>query len=127
MKLLICGHDNYGECVFSTLKFFKNDIDDYVSYLNDDGDFISGIKEYFARNNGDDVIVITDILGGNPNAEVIKAAKGTKARIISGLNIGGMLELLFREEITDREIADIVSGSRSVLVYVNQLFGRKDD
>lgn len=127
MRLLICGHGNYGECVFSTLKFFKDDIDDYVSYINDGVDFNSDLCAYLSLHKEEDIIILTDLLGGGPNAEVIKAVRGSDTRVIAGLNIGGMLEILFRDQISDDEIEELVDSSKSALVYVNDMFRRKDD
>ncbi len=34
MNFLLIGHSNYGECLYNTVKFFKNDIPN-VYYIND--------------------------------------------------------------------------------------------
>ena len=122
MKIMICGHSNYAECVFDTLKFFKADIDDDIVYFNDDANLPNNI-ERFLRDIDEDIVVLTDLLGGSPNALVMLEMKNEKKiKLISGLNVGGMLELLFKDELNDQELEYLVSEARNGLLYVNDLF-----
>lgn len=127
MKIMICGHSNYAECVFDTLKFFKADIDDDIVYFNDDVSLPTNIEKTLRDTINEEILVLTDLLGGSPNALIMYEMKNNKdIKLISGLNIGGMLELLFKEEFSDSELESLVSEARNGLLYVNDLFSGVD-
>lgn len=74
----------------------------------------------------DGILVLTDLLGGSPNAYFMETVKHhPNLRLISGLNVAGMLELLFKEEIHEDELNLLIEEAQNGLVYVNDFFEGK--
>ena len=119
MNFLLIGHSNYGECLYNTVNFFKNDIPN-VYYINDsnrvENEFVN-----FLDANKEPLIIFTDLLGGSVNALAMKYLPVNSYKLISGANVSMVLECIFSEPSDDETIRAIVEQARAGLVYVNEM------
>lgn len=119
MNFLLIGHSNYGECLYNTVNFFKNDIPN-VYYINDsnrvENEFVN-----FLDANKEPLIIFTDLLGGSVNALAMKYLPVNNYKLISGANVSMVLECIFSEPSDDETIRAIVEQARAGLVYVNEM------
>ena len=127
MKIYIAGHGNYGESVYSTLKFFKEDIQN-VDILHFSNSYESEMEEYIKENSKNQLIVITDLLGGSVNACAMKLLQKYDFELYTGVNISFLLEILFRDSISKDDMNEIFTESKKQTIYMNDYLRRfKDD
>ena len=84
-------------------------------------------KKMAEVNDGDGVVILTDILGGTPTHLSLSFLKDQEGEVVTGVNMPMLLTLAsYRKERTLREISSLVkeSGRRSI-VLAREIFGLK--
>lgn len=121
MKYLIVGHGNYAEGVMNTLKFFKDDLEniDILSY----GSMMEEELEKYVLNEREELCVITDLLGGSVNLAAMRLLQKKQFHLLTGVNISLLLELIFTNPTSKKEIEEIVVMAREQMVFVNEMMG----
>ncbi|WP_429976100.1 PTS sugar transporter subunit IIA [Enterococcus sp. DIV0086] len=73
--------------------------------------------------NERNTIILTDIFGGSVNQKVIKMFDLEKIKVLTGMNLPLVLELLILsdDQITDEKLRVIVTEARKQVDYVNDL------
>lgn len=73
---------------------------------------------------GDAVIVCTDILGGSVNTMVGELARTREIHVVTGVNLGAVIELALMPEgqVCEESIRSVVDRAREGLLYANDLF-----
>jgi PTS system mannose-specific IIA component len=90
------------------------------------------VKERIKRkvaevDDGDGVVILTDILGGTPTNISLSFLNNEKVEVVTGVNMPMLLTLTsYRKGRSLREISDLVkkSGRRSI-VLAKEMLGRK--
>ncbi len=126
MKIYIAGHANYAESVFNILKFFKDNLEE-VDFMTFDNTYEERLENFIRDNEGEDLIVVTDLLGGSVNACAMNLLKKYQFKLFSGVNIAFLLELIFSSDTSDDHLRMILEESRKENVFVNDLLTRKDN
>lgn len=126
MKIYIAGHANYAESVFNILKFFKDNLEE-VDFMTFDNTYEERLENFIRDNEGEDLIVVTDLLGGSVNACAMNLLKKYQFKLFSGVNIAFLLELIFSNDTSDDHLRMILEESRKENVFVNDLLTRKDN
>jgi fructoselysine/glucoselysine PTS system EIIA component len=123
-QFLIATHGRLAEGFYESVKFFNSQIEN-VHYMNayvDDNDFEKGFIEKVKDLTGSPLIVFTDIPGGSVNRIASKYMTTFGYKVISGINLSVLLELVFStENINEETIERLVKSSREQLVFMNRL------
>lgn len=124
MKYIIAGHGQYPYGVMDTIKFLVGERDDIfvISETLGDNDFQIKADELLEEFKSEEVIVFCDIVEGAVNQYFTRKLRDYDFRLIAGFNIAMILELLFKDEVSDEEISDIVDMAKDQLIYINDLF-----
>lgn len=126
MKIYIAGHADYAESVFNILKFFKENLED-VDFMIFDNTYEERLEKFIRDNEGDELIVVTDLLGGSVNACAMNLLKKYRFKLFSGVNIAFLLELIFSNDTSEEHLRMILEESRKENVFVNDLLNRKEN
>ncbi|MDO5110309.1 MAG: hypothetical protein Q4D59_10295 [Erysipelotrichaceae bacterium] len=122
-RFIIATHSTLAEGFYKALKFFNSDIDN-VEFLNcyvESNEVEKDLRETLEKFPGDNLIVLTDIAGGSVNQAASKLMKEYSFHLITGINLGLLLELVFTgDELNDEMIAQSVSQAQSQMIYMNQ-------
>lgn len=123
-QFLIATHGRLAEGFYESVKFFNSQIKNvhymnaYVEHNDFEQDFIEKVKEL----SGSPLIVLTDIPGGSVNRIASKHMAAFGYKVISGINLSVLLELVFSPETMNEEtIERLVTSSREQLVFMNKL------
>jgi mannose PTS system EIIA component len=98
MKVLVTSHKNFAQGIISALEFIAGTSNKLISLELDD----DGIGSYHKRLNEllnkekEQILILTDLRGGTPYNEAFKyyLEHSKKVRVISGLNLPMLLELI---------------------------------
>lgn len=122
-RFIIATHSTLAEGFWNALKFFNQDIDN-VEFLNcyvETNEVEKELRERLEQYPGDNLIVLTDIAGGSVNQTASKLMKEYSFHLITGINLGLLLELVFTgDELNDEMIAASVSQAQSQMIYMNR-------
>ncbi|WEV40150.1 PTS N-acetylglucosamine transporter subunit IIBC [Lactobacillus sp. ESL0681] len=130
-EYIIATHSYLAEGYHKSISFF-NDALTNVHYINAyvDGQktFTDQLKEKIIDLKGNQIIILTDLPGGSVNKEALALIKKFDCKVISGINLSLVLELVMsgKESLTDKEINAAVKQSRQQIVYINDLL-KEDD
>lgn len=72
-------------------------------------------------NTGEGVIILADIFGGTPCNKAIAFLR-KDVKLISGMNLSLLLEILGLRENNEINIAEILMTAKDNMMYVNELF-----
>ena len=128
-KFLIMSHGDMSSGIKSTLNMLLGNRDDVAAksaYINDNELSIeSEIQNILSEFNGnDELIIFTDLFGGSVNNEAMKFIKDTRVKIISGMNIPLIVEILSNSDSSNDindVIRDAVNLARESIIFCNDL------
>ena len=129
-RFIIATHSTLAEGFWNALKFFNQDIGN-VEFLNcyvETNEVEKELRERLEQYPDDNLIVLTDIAGGSVNQTASKLMKEYSFHLITGINLGLLLELVFTgDELNDEMIAASVSQAQSQMIYMNRAAAMEAD
>ena len=129
-RFIIATHSTLAEGFWNALKFFNQDIDN-VEFLNcyvETNEVEKELRVRLEQYPDDKLIVLTDIAGGSVNQTASKLMKEYSFHLITGINLGLLLELVFTgDELSDEMIAASVSQAQSQMIYMNRAAASEAD
>ncbi|WP_416325615.1 PTS sugar transporter subunit IIA [[Eubacterium] hominis] len=136
-RYIFASHHKLAFGLKDTVQFLNNyssaanQIYDINAYVDDkETDISDQVEQLFASfSKEDEVIVLTDMLGGSVNQKFIPYLSD-KTHIITGMNLALAMSLILLPqdiEITSNMIADIVEDCKQQVIYVNQVQVETDE
>jgi len=131
--ILIVSHGRLAEALISSIQFLVGNLQKIrgVSiWPKDKGKEVkdrirNGIKEV---NDGDGVVILTDVLGGTPTNLSLSFLENEKVEVVTGVNMPMLLTLSsYRKGRSLREIGKLVkkSGRRGIILAKELLRSRR--
>lgn len=128
-KFLIMSHGDMSSGIKSTLNMLLGNRDDVAAksaYINDNELSIeSEIQNILSKfNDNDELIIFTDLFGGSVNNEAMKFIKDSRVKIIAGMNICLIIEVLSNSDSSNDindVIRDAVNLARESIIFCNDL------
>lgn len=133
-KLLLISHGQVANGFKDTLKLFLGDDHPFAAIcaygegcpdVDEELDkFISGVNE------GDEVLICSDIFGGSVNQKVLPLLSREKTYIIAGMNLAMLLQIGTYpddEALSDEVCRGFASAGMEAVVYVNDAMNSEVD
>lgn len=124
-KIIIATHGNFAEGIYDSLKMISGEHDEIeclCAYKERNIDYAKKIYQLISEHSYDSeqLLVITDLLGGSVNNEFMKYMKDYDFYLLSGLNLGLLLELALSKDRLDKtRIREILASCRKGSVLCN--------
>ena len=130
--VLIVSHGGFAEALISSLQFLvgkQQKIRGVSIWPKDrEKEIKDRIRQEIVKvNDGDGVVILTDVLGGTATNLSLSFLESEKVELVTGVNMPMLLTLLsYRQGKSLREIGKLVkkSGRRSIIL-AKQLLGSK--
>ena len=124
-KIIIATHHNLAKGLKDTLNYISPntaEIIDLNAYVDDETleNSIDQALNEFSRD--EQIIVLTDMMGGSVNQGFAKRLSDYNIELISGVNLPVALSLILSlgdEEVSSEMIRQTIEEARQQLVYVN--------
>ena len=124
-KIISATHHNLAKGLKDTLNYISPntaEIIDLNAYVDDETleNSIDQALNEFSRD--EQIIVLTDMMGGSVNQEFAKRLSDYNIELISGVNLPVALSLILSlgdEEVSSEMIRQTIEEARQQLVYVN--------
>ncbi|MEA4874920.1 PTS sugar transporter subunit IIA [Anaerorhabdus sp.] len=124
---VIATHSTYAEGLYNAIKFFKNDCDN-VRYINayvEDQEFEKCFRNTIEDIKQENLIIFTDMAGGSVNQVVTNISREYDYKIVTGVNLPLLLELLFNpNDLTIEDLRNSVENAKEQLMVIEEF---KDD
>lgn len=136
VKYIFASHGTLAKGMLSAVELIlgkQPNIKTICGYIDDDFEISSEIERIFnSFSKEDEVIIITDILGGSINNEFLRQLGRRKFHLITGLNLPLVLELIVSlnengEENLEAQINTIIKKSITHIKYCNPIFNNLID
>lgn len=123
-QFIIATHSTLAGGFADVVRFFKSDLEN-VQFINayvESQEFEKDLRSCLDRVREDNVIVLTDILGGSVNQTAARLMREYEFQLVTGINLPLLLELFFiPDPVTPEMIAEIVERAREQIIYVNAM------
>lgn len=121
-KIVLASHGYLASGMKSTVEMIAGKQDNLLAY---DGyvDNNYNVEEFFdiLVNSGDEVIIITDLLGGSVNNEALKYAKCKNIYIIAGMNVSLVLNLVLKiSNDIEKDINESIEESKNMILFARR-------
>lgn len=134
-KYLLATHGNFAEGIKSSVRiiageFYSNQLETICAYM-DEKDYTIKITEFIESiHETDQGFIFTDLYGGSVNQKVIQLmpSKAANIHVISGLNLGMLLELILNanETLLKEDMIHAIEAGRRDIDFSPQLIDNKD-
>lgn len=134
-RYLLATHGNFAEGIKSSVKiiageFYSNQLETICAYMNEE-DYTTKIKKFIdSISETDQGFILTDLYGGSVNQKVIQLMPGEakNIQVISGLNLGMLLELILNanEILSKEDMIHAIEAGRRDIDFSPQLIDNKD-
>ncbi|EEI85749.1 PTS system fructose IIA component [Anaerococcus lactolyticus ATCC 51172] len=93
------------------------------AYVDQDIPFEKEIKDFLSENTNEKIVILTDLLGGSVNNEILQlVANMENVILVTGMNlIMVMSVLLTTDDTIDEQIDDIIDGSKNGILRCSQV------
>lgn len=131
-KILIATHGIFADGIYESLKIIageKNNVERLNAYVDKNIDYSKLIKDIVSNHNykESNLLVITDLFGGSVNNEFLKYIMQYPFYLVSGLNLGMLLEfVLSTKELNNETIKEIIDRSKNNIVLCNDILHSED-
>jgi PTS system mannose-specific IIA component len=130
--ILVISHGRLAEALISSVQSITGNLQRIMGVSIWPTERKEEVKERIKRkvaevDDGDGVVILTDILGGTPTNISLSFLNNEKVEVVTGVNMPMLLTLTsYRKGRSLREISDLVkkSGRRSI-VLAKEMLGRK--
>ncbi|WP_125762474.1 PTS sugar transporter subunit IIA [Companilactobacillus hulinensis] len=129
MKIILISHSNMAVGMKQTLSMIVGDNKEvmaFAAYINNDTSSIEKVKKFVSENSKEQIIILTDLLGGSVNNEMMQLLKNhSNLYVITGMNLPLAMQLQIwqqsNESISDDQLENIINDSQKALIDVNKL------
>lgn len=121
MKLVVASHGNLCCAVIESAEMLFGNIDNCIALPLHETEDVQSYQNRLidAMNEDEDILLLVDIFGGTPsNQALMNFQNHSNVRIISGFNIGMVLEICINRDIlTIDELCEkiIVEGQKHII------------
>ena len=130
--ILVVSHGRLAEALISSVEFLVGNLQKIKGVSICPKDKEQEVKERIKQkmvevDDGDGVVILTDVLGGTPTNVSLSFLKDEKVEVVTGVNIPMLLTLSsYRKGRSLRELGKLVkkSGRRSIIL-AKEVLGRK--
>jgi PTS system mannose-specific IIA component len=130
--ILVVSHGRLAEALISSVQFLAGNLKRVKGISIWPRDRKEEVKDRIQKGigeveDGDGVVILTDILGGTPTNLSLSCFENEKVEVVTGVNLPMLLTLSsYRKEKSLREIGRLVkkSGRRSIIL-AREALGRK--
>lgn len=106
----------------------EHNVDVICAYCDDNTDLKQQIADVFAGYDpNDEVLVISDVFGGSVNNELLTLLPSERVKLIAGMNLALVLELVISGDTSDEAISSAVKSASEAIVYCNPLMAADDE
>ena len=123
-QFIIATHATLAGGFADVVRFFKSDLEN-VQFINayvESQEFEKEFRTALEKVKGENVIVLSDIMGGSVNQVATRLMQEFSYQLITGIN-----ELTFMPDgITAEQIRNSIANAREQIVYVND-FVRQEE
>lgn len=135
MKIILVSHGKLAKGMKDTVEMIagqQENLEAYEAYENgtSDDSFINDLKKSLASSKNDDVIIVTDVLGGSVNNEATQLLKDhPNLTILTGMNLPLIITLVttVNSGISDEKVSEAIDEGKKGVLSVNKLMTEEDD
>lgn len=131
--IILASHGTFSRGIYNSVQIILGEqenvhvIQAYVEEGQDVNDLITNtLKDIPAE---DDIIVCTDVFGGSVNNEWMKRLNRKNLHLITGMNLGLLMNVFMRKDEDDLEnmIRQSIQEAKDGVVYCNDLLSDEDE
>lgn len=117
MKVLLVSHAYMAKGVKSSVELIlgpQENLFAMAAYVDDEAPFEKEIKNFLEENKNEKLVIVSDLLGGSVNNELMKlVAEKENVILVTGMNLILVMSVLLASEDTiDDEIDQIIENSK---------------
>lgn len=93
------------------------------AYTKECPDPITTLQEIISKFPEDEIIIMTDLLGGSVNNNALAFRKNPKVHVVTGVNLAVVIGIVMSEESVDikEAITQAITEAKEQMVYCNDL------
>lgn len=132
MKVVLISHSNMAVGMKQTLNMIIGDDKNvlaFAAYVNGSTDEIEKVKK-MVETEKEQFIILTDLLGGSVNNEMMQLLENNNnVKLVTGMNLPLAMQLQLKlsttDNLSDKELAEIIDESKNALANVKKLLVEK--
>ncbi|SKC89395.1 PTS sugar transporter subunit IIA [Maledivibacter halophilus] len=125
LKVLLVGHGRFPEGIKNSVEIIMGKQDNLytINAYTKDTPFEEELNSFIRTVDldKDKLIIVSDMFGGSVNQKTLSNVDMKKVKLITGLNLSILLEVLMlqEEDVTDEKLRSIVEETRKQIIFVN--------
>lgn len=126
-QIILASHGDLAKGMKDTLEMIIGDVsmvEAFSSYRDENVNVRDAVEEIIKEKyTKDDIFILTDILGGSVNNEMMSLLKEyPKVRVLSGMNLPVVISLATQgEQVSEVQLQQIIQDSKQSIVDCNKL------
>lgn len=133
-RFIIASHGNYAKGIVEALSLIAGTYENVhviSAYVDgkQSGDSIKEVEALVENNPTDEYLIMTDLLGGSVNTELMQCISKENIHVVAGINLVFLLTVITASE--DEEIVALIrraiEDSRMGIAYCNELVSTATD
>ncbi|SKA79032.1 PTS system, mannose-specific IIA component/PTS system, fructoselysine and glucoselysine-specific IIA component [Clostridium sp. USBA 49] len=128
-QVILASHGKLAQGMKDTLNMIVGNLETvqaFSSYRDEEKNIKESIEKAIKNNYGkNDIYILTDILGGSVNNDVMSLLKDyPKLHIIAGMNLPLVISIAISENISNKTLEQFIKESQQAIVDCNKLINK---
>lgn len=131
-QILLVSHGDLATGMLQTVSMLIGELDNiyaFSSYRDDESELLHRINEKIESfNDNDEIYILSDILGGSVNNEVLTLLNKTNVTLITGMNLVLVVGVATQaDKISESELERIIQESQQGIINCNAFLAKEID
>ncbi|WP_127837461.1 PTS sugar transporter subunit IIA [Clostridium prolinivorans] len=128
-QVILASHGKLAQGMKDTLNMIVGNLETvqaFSSYRDEEKSIKESIEKAIKNNYGkNDIYILTDILGGSVNNDVMSLLKDyPKLHVIAGMNLSLVISIAISENISNKTLEQFIKESQQAIVDCNKLINK---
>lgn len=131
-QIILASHGNMAKGIHDTLNMIignTESVQSFSSYRDENEKIIDAVERIVKdKYDENEIYILTDILGGSVNNEVMSLIKDyPKINIIAGMNLPLVISIATCNKISNELLKEFIKDSQQAIIYCNELINQPID
>lgn len=131
-QIILASHGNMAKGIHDTLNMIignTESVQSFSSYRDENEKIIDAVEKIVKdKYDENEIYILTDILGGSVNNEVMSLIKDyPKINIIAGMNLPLVISIATCNKISNELLKEFIKDSQQAIIYCNELINQPID
>lgn len=131
-RYALASHGKMAEGIKTTLEIIIGPQEDLIcvnAYTDECPDPLPEFQKVIEQYPNDEIVIMTDMLGGSVNNNAVVLTKNTNVHVVTGMNLAVVISIIMSDQNSNTKevINHAIEQAKEMIIYCNDLETEEED